>query len=183
MGTESPDPFDSIRTLGDIARVHAGLRPDAIALTFEDRKTTYGELDANTSRVANALQAEGVSQGNRIGYLAKNTDCFFEILIGQRLQRGFGIAKAGDELAIGDRANRICADQAQPRNGVTRQAHLDFCPIFDSVPAARRLRLSRCWKISSAASMARCVAQPRLPVRNQTAIGQAMAASMPPTLE
>ena len=103
--------------------------------------------------------------------------------IGQRLQRRFGIAKPGDELAIGDRANRIGADQAQPRNGVTRQSHLDFCPIFDSVPAARRERLSRCWKISSAASMARCVAQPMLPVRNQTAIGQAMAASMPPTLE
>ena len=114
--------------------------------------------------------------------------------IGQRLQRRFGITKAGDELAIGDGANRIGADQAQPGNGVsrndkrsfagvTRQAHLAFCPIFDSVPAARRERLSRCWKISSAATMARCVAQPRLPVRNQTAIGQAMAASMPPTLE
>jgi hypothetical protein len=114
--------------------------------------------------------------------------------IGQRLQRRFGITKTGDELSIGDRANRIGADQAQPGNsigrngkrsfaGVTRQAHLDFCPIFDSVPAARRERLSRCWKISSAASATRCVAQPRLPVRNQTPIGQAMAASMPPTLE
>ena len=82
MGTESPDLSDSIRTVGDIARVHAGVRPDAIALTFEGRTTTYGELDANTSRVANALQAKGVSKGDRIGYLAKNTDSFFEILIG-----------------------------------------------------------------------------------------------------
>lgn len=37
MRTESADPFDAIRTLGDIARVHASLRPDAVALSFEGR--------------------------------------------------------------------------------------------------------------------------------------------------
>ncbi len=39
-------------------------------------------LDANTNRVAQALLAAGVGKGDRIGYLAKNLDCFFELLIG-----------------------------------------------------------------------------------------------------
>lgn len=82
MGTLSTADFDSIQTLGDIARVHANLRPDAVALKFEGRTTTYSMLNARTNRVAHALQAGGVSKGGRIGYLAKNTDYFFEILMG-----------------------------------------------------------------------------------------------------
>jgi acyl-CoA synthetase (AMP-forming)/AMP-acid ligase II len=82
MHTQSADPFDGVRTLGDIARVHARVRPTAMALTFEGRTTSYGMLDAHTNRVAHALRAAGVSKDDRIGYLAKNMDCFFEILIG-----------------------------------------------------------------------------------------------------
>lgn len=82
MSTLSADQFDGIKTLGDVARVHARVRPDAVALKFEGRTTTYAMLDARTNRVAHALQAAGVSKDERVGYLAKNTDYFFEILIG-----------------------------------------------------------------------------------------------------
>ncbi|HAJ45628.1 MAG TPA: hypothetical protein DCL54_03490, partial [Alphaproteobacteria bacterium] len=82
MSTLNSDQFARIRTLGDIARVHATVRPDAVAMKFEGRTTTYRELDAHTNRVAHALLAAGISKDGRIGYLAKNTDCFFEILIG-----------------------------------------------------------------------------------------------------
>ena len=82
MSTHDSQYLSAIHTLGDVARVHARLRPDAIALKFEGRTTTYGMLDAHTNRVARALAADGVAKGGRIGYLAKNTDCFFEILLG-----------------------------------------------------------------------------------------------------
>jgi len=82
MSTLNADEFDSIRTLGDIARVHAKVRPDAVAMKFEGRTTTYSMLEARTNRIAHALQAADVSKDDRIGYLAKNTDYFFEILIG-----------------------------------------------------------------------------------------------------
>ncbi len=82
MSPLTAEQFQSIQTLGDIARVHASVRPDAVALKFEDRTTTYKMLDSHTNRVAHALQAAGVSQDDRIGYLAKNTDYFFEILVG-----------------------------------------------------------------------------------------------------
>jgi long-chain acyl-CoA synthetase len=82
MSGLNADPFAGIQTLGDIARVHARLRPDAVALKFEGRTTTYSMLDERTNRVAHALRASGVSTDGRVGYLAKNTDSFFEILLG-----------------------------------------------------------------------------------------------------
>jgi hypothetical protein len=47
--------FSTVGTLADIARYQAGLNPDAVALSFEGRETTYRGLDAASSRVANGL--------------------------------------------------------------------------------------------------------------------------------
>jgi hypothetical protein len=33
--------FSTVATLADIARYHAGLNPDAVALKFEGRETTF----------------------------------------------------------------------------------------------------------------------------------------------
>ena len=74
--------FDRMPTLGDIARYHAETRPDATALTFEGRETTFAQFDVLTNRVANALIAEGLTKGQRIAYVGKNSDCYFELLIG-----------------------------------------------------------------------------------------------------
>jgi len=82
MSTQSLGPLERIQALGDIARAHASVRPASVAMRFEGRTTTYGMLDANTNRVARALLAAAVLKGDRIGYLAKNSDFFFEILIG-----------------------------------------------------------------------------------------------------
>jgi long-chain acyl-CoA synthetase len=74
--------FDRMPTLGDIARYHARTRPDDTALTFEGRETTFAQFDVLTNRVANALIAEGLTRGQRIAYVGKNSDCYFELLIG-----------------------------------------------------------------------------------------------------
>jgi acyl-CoA synthetase (AMP-forming)/AMP-acid ligase II len=74
--------FAQMPVLGDIARYHARVRPAAIALTFEGRDTAFSEFDRNTNRVANALLAEGVAAGRRIAYIGKNSDHYFEALIG-----------------------------------------------------------------------------------------------------
>jgi acyl-CoA synthetase (AMP-forming)/AMP-acid ligase II len=79
--------FDQMPTLGDIARYHARERGADVALTFEGRTTTYGQFDALTNRVAGALIAEGVTKGQRIAYVGKNSDHYFELL--------FGAAKMG----------------------------------------------------------------------------------------
>lgn len=71
-----------IRTLADIPRYHAALTPDAIALSFEGRVTTYGDLDRASNQVANGLIAAGVRPTSRIAILDKNSDAFFSVLLG-----------------------------------------------------------------------------------------------------
>lgn len=66
--------LDAVRTLGEVARYHAGQRPGAIALAFEGRETTYRELDRRSNQVARALMVQGVGKGDRIAYLGKNSD-------------------------------------------------------------------------------------------------------------
>ena len=74
--------FDAVQTLGDVTRLHAAERPGATAFEFEGRRTSFAELDAHASQIANALAAAGVRQGQRIAYLGKNSDHYFELLLG-----------------------------------------------------------------------------------------------------
>ncbi|MDB5448355.1 MAG: long-chain-fatty-acid--CoA ligase, partial [Phenylobacterium sp.] len=74
-------------TLADITKRHAMTRPSAVALSFEGRDTTYLQFHQRSNQVAHALLATGVSRGDRIGYLGKNCDHYFELL--------FGAAKIG----------------------------------------------------------------------------------------
>ena len=71
-----------IETLADILRYHAALTPDAVALNFEGRETTYGGLDHASNQVANGLIAAGVKPAGRIAILDKNSDMFFSVLWG-----------------------------------------------------------------------------------------------------
>src|SRR6185312_13315467 len=48
----------------------------------EGRITGFAEFDRNINRVANALNALGVRPGERIAYLGKNSDIYFELLLG-----------------------------------------------------------------------------------------------------
>jgi len=91
--TTTPSPaaaeldFDQMTTLGDIARYQARVRPDAVALSFEGRDTTYAAFDRHTNQVGAALLSLGLSKGRRIAYVGKNSDHYFELL--------FGAAKIG----------------------------------------------------------------------------------------
>lgn len=87
MDKLQPADFDEMPTLADIPRFHARKRPDSIALSFEGRQTSFAQFDRHTNQVANALLAEGVKSGDRIAYIGKNSDYYFELL--------FGAAKIG----------------------------------------------------------------------------------------
>src|SRR5687768_8903611 len=83
--------FDAMPTLAAMPRYHAGARPERPAMTLEGRTISWAELDAGASRVANALLDAGCEPGERVAYLGKGTDEFFELM--------FGIAKAGAVIA------------------------------------------------------------------------------------
>jgi acyl-CoA synthetase (AMP-forming)/AMP-acid ligase II len=68
--------------LADMVRARAKTRGKAIVYEFEGRKTSFAEFDQLTNRVANGLKALGVKQRDRIAYLGKNSDIYFELLFG-----------------------------------------------------------------------------------------------------
>jgi acyl-CoA synthetase (AMP-forming)/AMP-acid ligase II len=68
--------------LADMVRQLAQSRAKEIALEFEGRRTTFADLDLLTNRVANGLIALGVRQRERVAYLGKNSDVYFELLLG-----------------------------------------------------------------------------------------------------
>jgi acyl-CoA synthetase (AMP-forming)/AMP-acid ligase II len=69
-------------TLADVVRSQAIIRKDAIAFEFEGRKTSFVAADTNSNRVANGLIALGIEPNERIAYLGKNSDTFFEVWFG-----------------------------------------------------------------------------------------------------
>ena len=74
--------IEAMPYLADIPRVQAERRPDATALWFEGRTTSFAELEKRTNQVAYGLLALGIQPGDRIGYLAKNTVAYYEMLFG-----------------------------------------------------------------------------------------------------
>ncbi len=71
-----------LTNLADMVRDRAKTLGNALAYEFEGRQTTFAEFDVKTNRVANALIALGVKPGERIAYLGKNSDIYFELLMG-----------------------------------------------------------------------------------------------------
>ncbi len=70
------------KTLADIVKTFGRTRADAIAFSFEGRDMSFAEFDRHTDQVANALLAKGVKKGERICYLGKNSDHYFELFLG-----------------------------------------------------------------------------------------------------
>ena len=74
--------FSRLKSVADISRIHASERPDSVALDFNDRVTTFAALDTRASQVAQGLIALGQKPGARVGYLGKNCDRYFEVVLG-----------------------------------------------------------------------------------------------------
>ena len=70
------------QSFAEITRKLADSQPDRVALSFEGRHTTYADLEKHTNQVANALIAAGIKKGDRIAYLGKNSDSYFEVFLG-----------------------------------------------------------------------------------------------------
>jgi acyl-CoA synthetase (AMP-forming)/AMP-acid ligase II len=79
-----------VMDFADVVRDQATVQPGGVALVFEGRAITYRELDRAASQVANGLRALNPEPGTRIATLDKNSDHFYELLL--------GAAKAGQVL-------------------------------------------------------------------------------------
>ncbi|MBY0563440.1 MAG: fatty acid--CoA ligase [Hyphomonadaceae bacterium] len=107
-----PEEFAQMATLGDIARHHGRTRPDKIALSFEGRQTSFAALDRHTNQAANALAAAGVQRGDAVAYFGKNSDHYFELLLGASKAGAF-IAPIGWRLSAAEAAYIVADSQAR----------------------------------------------------------------------
>ncbi len=69
-------------TLVDVVRDRAQTLGSATAYEFEGRITSFAAFDRKTNQVANALKALGIKPHERIAYFGKNSDIYFELLVG-----------------------------------------------------------------------------------------------------
>ena len=74
--------IEAMPFIADIPRVQAERRPDDVALWYKGEETTYRAFATRCNQVANGLLGLGVSPNERIGYLAKNTAVYYEMLCG-----------------------------------------------------------------------------------------------------
>lgn len=68
-------------TMADVLREHRRSRPRRTAVVCGEVRCTYPELDERTSRLANALLAEGVGTGDRVLWLGQNCHRVIEGLL------------------------------------------------------------------------------------------------------
>jgi len=66
-------------------------RSEGTAFSHDGRVTSYAELEERTARVASCLLAAGLSKGDRIVWIGKNSDLYFTLL--------YGAARAGIVMA------------------------------------------------------------------------------------
>ena len=74
--------------VADCVRYHAQETPDKTSTIYEDRTTTFAELDRYSNQVANGLLALGIQPGDHVGYFGKNTDYHPQIMAGVNKIRG-----------------------------------------------------------------------------------------------
>lgn len=74
----NPNP----QTLTARSAEHARRRPDHLAVICEGREVTYAELHRRSNQTAHALLAEGLRRGARVAYLGRESEHYFEIVLG-----------------------------------------------------------------------------------------------------
>lgn len=71
----------NFETFDAFFRHWAADRPDAIAHEQDGRQTTYGELEVFSRRFAAMLGGRGVHKGDRVAWVGKNSDLYYQMLL------------------------------------------------------------------------------------------------------
>lgn len=126
-------------TLADIPRHQAKIRGDEIAFWFEDRETSFADLDSRSNQVANGLIELGVKPNSRVAYLGKNLDVYYEMLFGctkvRATMAGMNNRLAAPELqfVLSDSESEVLFVSEDFYNVV--EEILDQCPNLNTVVA------------------------------------------------
>ena len=74
--------YEDIVFLSDIPRYHATHNPDQTAFVYEDKETSYKDFNIRTEKVANGLVEIGIANQERVAFMDKNSDLFYEVVLG-----------------------------------------------------------------------------------------------------
>ncbi len=88
-----------LHILSDIPLLHAAERGSHVALQCEDRALTYVQLHERTGRASGLLIAAGAKPGDRVAWLGRSCESFFEIFFGAAAAR-VCLAPINNRLAI-----------------------------------------------------------------------------------
>lgn len=108
--------------LADLVRHFAQATPDAVALVFDARETTFAALDDQANRIANGLIAAGLHPGDRVAFLGKNSDIYFALWLGAA-KAGLVLVPVNWRLALPEVAYIL--NDCQPRFVVADPAFID----------------------------------------------------------
>lgn len=129
--------IEAMPFIADIPRVQATRVPENVAYWFEGASTTFGELETRTNQVANGLISLGVEPGDRVAYLAKNTDVYYEMLFGcakaRAVMTGVNTRLAAPEIQF------ILSDAAAKVLFVGKDFYAIIDQIRDQLPDLQRI--------------------------------------------
>ena len=108
--------------LPDIWASHALYAPDKEAVICGEQRITWGQLDRDLNRTANALLAEGIGRGDKVAVLMSNSIAALETILGV-VKAGACVVPlsgllTGPQLAVliddADAVMLIASDEYQP---------------------------------------------------------------------
>lgn len=67
-------------SIAQMVRDRANELGDNAVFSYQDQQISYAQLNTNSNQTANALIAEGITSGDRIAYLGKNSPAYFELI-------------------------------------------------------------------------------------------------------
>jgi fatty-acyl-CoA synthase len=125
-------------TLSGLIEEQAECLPDETALIFEGKIFTYADLDSRANRAAQALLAQGLKRGDRLGWIARNLATFWPALLGAA-KIGVVMTPVNWRLAPAEIA-RIIAD-ARPALFIGEKAFIDPLRSVDDFVLPRTMLL------------------------------------------
>jgi fatty-acyl-CoA synthase len=137
---------DDLLTFDEFILHWAQDRPDRLAMREEERFWTYADLEERTARVATWLIAQGLTKGDRIAWIGKNSDLYFTLFYGAA-RIGVVMAPIGWRLAppewayvVNDtRAKIVFTGAGFDDVAAALDGRLDHAPTFVSAEAGYAL--------------------------------------------
>lgn len=123
-----------ILTLIDSLNAAVARHPTKIAFSFEGRDTNFTDFATNARKAAAALHAAGIRPGERIAYIGKNIDTFFEVLYGAMMQ---GIVMVPVNWRLAGPEISVIVDDSQARLIFTGPEFSDL--VADELPNMPRV--------------------------------------------